>query len=278
VPDILKKKLLVVVASTLLVLLASNPAAASPRSSIKSQPALLDAALQATKAGMPGVAEVYFLSFAGDGKQRVFASEVRLAHAALSKRLDLEGRAIELANSPEADEHTLLATRDALRQAIAGLAAKMNLDEDVLLLFLTSHGGKNADLVVEQAGLSLKDVKASDIRAALDESGVRWRIIIVSACYSGSFIDPLKDRYSLIATAARADRSSFGCTDDREMTYFGEALFRDALPKANTVREALWLARDLVAAKEEAEGLEPSEPQIYVGRDMYPKLEQIPLR
>lgn len=239
---------------------------------------LLGTALQATVSGTPGSSEVYFLSFAGDGKQRVFASEVRYARAALSRRLDLKGRAIELANSPDADARTLLATRDGLRQAIAGVAAKMNLDEDVLLLFLTSHGGKDAALVVEQAGLSLKDVGASDIRAALDESGIRWRIIIVSACYSGSFIDPLKDRYSLIATASRADRNSFGCTDDRELTYFGEALFRDALPKAGTLREALWIARDLVSAKEEAEGLEPSEPQIYVGGDMYSKLEQIPLR
>jgi hypothetical protein len=266
------------IATTLLLLLAVAPAATSRAPNIESQPALLDAALQATKAGMPGVADVYLLSFAGDGKQRVFASEVRVARAALSRRLDLQGRAIELANSPDADERALLATRDALRQAITGLAAKMNLDEDVLLLFLTSHGGKNAALVVEQAGLSLKDVKASDIRAALDESGIRWRIIIVSACYSGSFIDPLKDRYSLIATASRADRNSFGCTDDRELTYFGEALFRDALPKAGSLREALWIARDLVSEKEEEEGLEPSEPQIYVGGDMYSKLEQIPLR
>lgn len=266
------------IVSTLLLLLAVAPTATSPAPNIESQSALLGTALQATVSGTRGSTEVYFLSFAGDGKQRVFASEVRVARAALSSRLDLKGRAIELANSPDADERTLLATRDGLRQAIAGLAAKMNLDEDVLLLFLTSHGGKNAALAVEQAGLSLKDLKASDIRAALDESGIRWRIIIVSACYSGSFIDPLKDRYSLIATASRADRNSFGCTDDRELTYFGEALFRDALPKAGTLREALWIARDLVSAKEETEGLEPSEPQIYVGGDMYSKLEQLPLR
>lgn len=133
-------------------------------------------------------------------------------------------------------------------------------------------------MTVQQAGLGLKDVTAADIKTALDESGIDWRIIIVSACYSGSFIHPLKDESSLIATAARADRRSFGCTDDRDLTYFGEALFRDALPKSTTLREALWLARVLVSEKEDAEGLEASEPKIYVGGAMYAKLEQIPLR
>ena len=60
----------------------------------------------------------------------------------------------------------------------------------------------------------------------LDESHIRWRVIIVSACYSGIFIPVLKNDSTLIMTAADSRHSSFGCDDTRDLTYFGEALLQ----------------------------------------------------
>ena len=31
--------------------------------------------------------------------------------------------------------------------------------------------------------------------SALDESGIRWRVIIISACYAGGFVEPLRDPF-----------------------------------------------------------------------------------
>ncbi len=117
-------------------------------------------------AGTPGTTEVYFLSFAGDGTQGVFAKEVRFARCALSRRLDLRGRTVELATSPKPNVNAPLATLNGLRRAIAGVGAKMNREEDVLLLYLTSHGSRDAKLTVDQPGLALKDVRAAAVTTA----------------------------------------------------------------------------------------------------------------
>jgi hypothetical protein len=109
----------------------------------------------------------------------------------------------------------------------------------------------------------------------LDDSGIRWRVIVVSACYSGIFIKPLKTDTTLIVTAADARHSSFGCEDERELTYFGEAFFRDSLPSAPSIESAFAQARDIVRRREADEGQEHSNPQIYIGRQIRAKLSTV---
>jgi hypothetical protein len=89
--------------------------------------------------------------------------------------------------------------------------------------------------------------------------------VVISACFAGGFIDSLKDDNSIIVTAAAADRTSFGCADDRDLTYFGEAFFRDALPGATSLRDAFTKARTEIFAREVKEGVEPSDPQAFFG-------------
>ena len=82
----------------------------------------------------------------------------------------------------------------------------------------------------------------------------------------------------LVATAARADRKSLGCADDRELTYFGEALFRDALPQSTDLLAALAGAREVIERHELDEGVaagERSEPQLFVGERMRAKLAEL---
>src|SRR5262249_21126870 len=153
------------------------------------------------------------------GMQRVFDHEVRFARDALAERVDLAGRAVVLINAPEPDAETPLATLAGLRRALAGIAGRMNLDEDVLVLFLTSHGAANAELSVAQGTLPLDALRGSDLRQALDDAGISWRIVVISACHSGSFIPFLEDPRTLVASASRADRKALGCSDDRELTY-----------------------------------------------------------
>ena len=242
------------------------------------QPTLIEAAVRRMAPQTAGRTDLYFVGFAGDGKQSVFGSEVEFARAALERKLDLGDRKIELINAPRVDAATPIATRSGLRFALARVAQSMDVNEDVLLLFLTSHGTPSAKLSVYQRGWALEDLSASALAQGLREAGIKWRVIIISACYSGSFIDPLKDEQTLIVTASRADRKSFGCRDNRDLTYYGEALFRDALPRSSSLLDAVTRAAAVVTAREQTEDFLPSEPQTFVGEKMRAKLAELAFR
>ena len=239
------------------------------------QPELLDRALSSLQGQDPARADVYFVGFAGDGGQQVFTKEVHLARDALARRFDLGQHALILANSPQPERDALLASSTALRRSLAGVASKMDVENDVLLLYITSHGSDEGSVAVSAAGMPFNDLYADDLKAALQASGIRWRVLIVSACYSGTFIDPLKDDHTIIFTAARADRTSFGCSDERDLTYFGEALFREALPASSSLLDAFTRTQRIIAKREEEEGLDPSQPQIYIGEQMRTKLAEL---
>lgn len=111
----------------------------------------------------------------------------------------------------------------------------MNLQRDILFLSLSSHGSEQPELSVSNGALSLEQITDKNLLEALHEAGIRWRIIVISACHAGAFIHTLEDPGTIVITAAAPDKTSFGCSDDRDLTYFGEALYRDALPKAHSL-------------------------------------------
>jgi len=45
----------------------------------------------------------------------------------------------------------------------------------------------------------------TDLATALRESGIKWRVIVVSACHAGAFIHALQDDNTIILTAAAPD-------------------------------------------------------------------------
>jgi hypothetical protein len=83
----------------------------------------------------------------------------------------------------------------------------------------------------------------------------------------------LKSDQTIVITAAAPDRTSFGCSNDRDLTYFGESFVRDALPGSPSLRAAFEKARDAIAVKEHAQGLKPSNPTAYFGTAMEKKLQ-----
>ena len=230
-----------------------------------SQPARIDAAIAKMPAATPGPPRAWFLGFAGDGDQRVFANEIGLAQRVLGQRFGTGTRALALLNDRRDVDRAPLASASALRHALQRLGARMNRDKDVLVLALSSHGGEDATLAVRNGMLPFEDLSATVLADALAKSGIRWRVIIVSACHAGSFIPALKDAHTIVIAAAAPDRSSFGCADDRDLTYFGEAFYRDALPAAPTLRAAFDIARRSVERRELAEGFTPSRPVAWFG-------------
>jgi len=238
-----------------------------------SQSARIDEALDGLATAPGDAPAAFFLGFAGVGEQRVFAEEIKLASGVVGQRYGSADRSLLLINDRRDLDSFPLASPTALRYALQGVAAKMDLDRDVLFLSIASHGSKDATVSVSNGMLMLQDLSADDLAAALDESGIQWRVIVVSACYSGTFLKPLSNPQTIVITASAADRTSFGCADDRDLTYFGEAFYRDALPKATSLRNAYELARDAIKKREQQEGITASRPQAYFGKEIEPRVE-----
>jgi hypothetical protein len=211
--------------------------------------------------------DVFFVGFAGDDSQEIFAREVRIAANEMAERLDPPGHSLLLLNNHVANASgSPIASIGTLKLALEELAPRMDLAEDVLFLYLTSHGLPSSELYVANGDLPLEQIAPARLRELLAQFGFRRRIIVVSACFSGDFARELADDSTVVLTASRADRPSFGCRDSRGMTYFGEALWQYAMPRADTLAQAFMLAVSRVGQMERQAGLVPSEPQMLVGR------------
>ncbi len=240
-----------------------------------SQPALLDDALNRVKPGKRGVTDLFFVGFGAYASQDVFMKEIGHIQQAVDTKLGTSERSLALINHRDTLETLPLASSTNLGIVLKQLGKLMNPDEDVLFLYLTSHGSRDHDLAVDMWPLKLNDVSPDDLKVKLDDAGIRWRIILVSACYSGGFIKPLMDEYSLILTASAADKTSFGCSNANEFTYFGEALFKDMGEGAYRFIPGFQEAIERIAVREKDEKLEPSEPQLYVSDLMLEKLQRL---
>jgi hypothetical protein len=255
----------------------NNDVEADAESLLFDQAARIDRALAAIGATSSSP-QTFFLGFAGVGEQKVFAQEIGLASRVLSERYDMNGRGLSLINDERDLQGAPLASVSGLKYALRGLAARMNVDRDVLFLSISSHGAQDPAIVVSNSQLPLNDLTDEDLAEALSDSAIKWRVIIISACYAGGFIDSLKNPQTIVITAAAADRTSFGCSNDRDLTYFGEAFYRDALPEARSLRDAFEKAKSAIALRERREHVDPSKPQAYFGTELEAKLGSMSAR
>ncbi len=243
---------------------------------LAAQRQLLDDALAALEDRDPGRTNLYFVGFAPDGREEVFRKDVSAARRIMDERWHTAGRSIVLVNSRRTLLETPLATVTNLRETLAEIAGAMDPEQDVLMLYIASHGGADHVLTAELPPLQLVPLDPKLLRKLLDDAGIRWRIIVVSACYSGGFVAPLADESTLVITAAQSDRMSFGCGNDSASTFFGEAFFQQGLVHAPTIPAAFDRARVRVAERERTEGMTPpSNPQIQVGAAMQEKLRSL---
>jgi hypothetical protein len=231
------------------------------------QPALLDAAAAAVAEQTPEHIDFYFLGMAGDGEQEIFLRELRYVSEQLSQPFNIAQRQILLVNNRNTVQAHPLATRTSLARAVDVLGNKMDKSQDILLLYLTSHGSAEHEFHIAMPGLELPAISKDDLSSILDNSGVRWRVVIISACYSGGFIPGLQNENTLIITAARDDRRSFGCDDRNDMTYFARAYFKESLAQTTDFIAAFDNAKNLISEWEEKDFPEDerSEPQIFIG-------------
>lgn len=225
----------------------------------------VDQALASIVPGTPGKIDAFLLAFASDANEDVFRNEALYAQRLFAERFGMRSRTLVLLNHPDSSEHYPLATLSNLRRALAGIGDRMQRDEDLLLLFATTHGAEDHWLYVDFEPLPLDQIDPESLRDALDGAAIDWRVLVLSACYSGGFIDALRSPQTLVITSARADRSSFGCGSQAELTYFGRAFLVDALNRTQSLTRAFELARRRVARMEKAEDFDASDPQMVIG-------------
>jgi hypothetical protein len=156
---------------------------------------------------------------------------------------------------------------DVLALAAATIARHSRAD-DLVVVYVSTHG--NSGALSQKLGThSLSPVTGFQLAEALAPLGDRKTIILLSACFSGSLSPNRRAPDRLIFTAARADRSSFGCRADADHTLFGQAVL-NAFARSGQSLEAIFseVQSDVSRLERERHYAPPSEPQVYVGSEM----------
>ncbi|MDN5782601.1 MAG: C13 family peptidase [Luteimonas sp.] len=243
------------------------PACAEDESVTARDQRLLAADIAALAPQRPGQVDLYVVGFAGDSTENVFRNEVAYLDTLMTRRFGAQGRVVTLVN--HLDSLTTvprpLATLENLRIALAGVGKVMDGDEDVLLLYLTMHGTEDHELAVQLPPVLEQWITPRQLRKALDDAGIRNRVVAISACYSGGFIPALHDAHTLVVTAARTDRASFGCGSESDATFFGRAWLVDGLNSSTSFIGAYHIAAAEISQWENEDGETSSLPQIDAG-------------
>ena len=195
----------------------------------------------------------------------------------LEERFDARGRVVLLVNNTATVAELPWATGLNLERSLRALAEAMDTERDVLVLYLTSHGGDDFKLAAMNWPLEVDDLQADQLRAMLDEFGIRYRVIAVSACYSGGWIGPLQNEDTLVMTAADSDHTSYGCGSKSELTFFGRAVFDEQLRKTLSFEQAFNAAMPVIRQREMAAKKDDgfSNPQIFVGKNVRVILDEL---
>jgi hypothetical protein len=244
----------------------------TPEQVLYAQPQMLRDALAKLGPRVPGKPNLYLVAFAGDGSEDVFRNEAEYASKLFHQRFGASTHTLVLENNPASLSTRPLASWSNLEGALDGLAKVMQPD-DILVLYMASHGSEDHELLVDMDPLPLDQIGAQDLADILKEHPFKWKVVVVNACYSGGFIPPLAGDGTLVLTAARSDRSSFGCGSESELTYFGHAWLVDALNRSDNFVDAFAQAKTEIAQWEQRDKLTPSEPQSYVGRGIEAQLD-----
>lgn len=240
--------------------------APTPEQVMYAQPRLMRQAIARLAPQDPKRIDLYLVAFAGDGGENVFRNEAEYAARLFARRLGARGHTLVLENNPATLGSKPLADWTNLETALDAVHRTMDPRQDILVLYLTSHGSPDHELLTDMDPLPLDPIGAHDLAGILAEHAFRWKVVIVNACYSGGFIPPLQGPYTLVMTSARGDRTSFGCGSESRITYFGDAFLAHALNRTDNLVAAFDDARKRIARWERRDRLTPSQPLRSVGK------------
>ncbi|MGE0741981.1 MAG: C13 family peptidase [Hyphomonadaceae bacterium] len=226
---------------------------------------LMGDALEALQPQRPGQLDVYLITAALYGDP-VFEREATQAEAIMRPHFGAEGRSIILAAGGPGPRTYPPATANNIAAAIGRVGSLIDPNEDLVVVFLTSHGAPDGTAALREHNRMFGGLRPAHLSQMLAQASIRSRVVIVSACFSGQFIGPLANDDTIVLTAAAPDRSSFGCQPENEWTFFGDALFNNALRNGAPLIEGFDQAKVLIERWERERNMSPpSNPQRFVG-------------
>jgi hypothetical protein len=242
---------------------------------MEAQRILLDEALTDLEEARPGITDLYFVGFASGGSD-VLRSDVLSAVQVMDQRWGTAGRSVALVNSPATVLERPMATVSNLRETLAELQGTIDPDEDVIMLYVAGKGARGGGIEVVLPPFEWVPLTPAGLRQLLDDSGIRWRIVVVTACYAGAWLEALAGDETLVMTATDAAGAGEGCAVDDEGTAFGSALFGTGMAEADTLEGAFEIARKRIAERSARGGRSMSgAPQMVVGPAMAGKLREL---
>jgi Peptidase C13 family len=244
------------------------------------QSTLLQTQLNALAPHRAGMRDLYALVFAPYASENVFINESRMVGSVLTERFDAKDRLVQLVNHASTTASVAWATPLNLQRSIDAIAQKMDKENDVFLLYMTSHGANDFKLAASHWPLEVDPLTPANLANMLNNAGIRYRVLIISACYSGGWIPPLANDYSLVMTAADATHTSYGCGKKSDLTYFGKAFFAEQLRNTFSFEEAFKNAVPVIEKREKDAGKTDgfSNPQISVGAQVNSALSELSQR
>ncbi len=253
-----------------IALLAACVATPNKKESLAQSDALIQKQLAAVEAGLKAVpagqkATVY-LGFAMHSESRAFHGDVMLGLQRF-KEVNPNTYSIILSNKREtSDLEYPFATIYSMRQVFNNLTTLLKGKNVELVLLASTHGNKELlSIHIDKYYTGINPIMLRDWLAPLSNNGANRSLLILSACYSGSFIDTLKAPNRTIMTSASAATTSFGCAYEDKNTYFVEALLKDKVNPNEPVQVWFDKASKAVLNKEvEKNAGHPSTPQIYI--------------
>jgi hypothetical protein len=244
------------------------------------QSTLLQNQLSALAPQRADTRDLYSIVFAPYASENVFINESKMVSSVLTERFDAKDRLVQLVNHVSTTATVAWATPLNLQRSIDAIAQKMDKEKDVFLLYMTSHGANDFKLAASHWPLEIDPLTPASLVKMLNNAGIRHRVLIISACYSGGWIPPLANDYSLVMTAADATHTSYGCGRKSDLTYFGRAFFGEQLRNTFSFEEAFNKAVPVIEKREKDAGKADgfSNPQISVGAQVNLALNELSQR
>ncbi|MFK4441862.1 hypothetical protein ABH944_001583 [Caballeronia udeis] len=206
---------------------------------------------------------VWFAGFAMSSASTAFQNDMELVSSRLS---ELGGPVVKYEDSNGQQTGRLrypFATPATLAEAVQHISSHAGPD-DIVVVFISTHGNRKI-LGVNAAHKEFQPMTAGELSAALAPLGKRPTVVILSACFAGSFLPELQGERRIVITAASGERASFGCQPASRNTFFTEGLFATDFDASKSLSQLMAQAKVEIARREHVLKFPNSEPQMSVG-------------
>jgi hypothetical protein len=193
------------------------------------------------------------VAFAPDARRAGFVADVDAAQRTMDERWDTQRRSVVLVNSPATVAERPFASITHLREVLLEIGDIIDTDDDVVMVYVTGNSNADHTLTAVNPPLELAALSPQGLKQLLDAANIRWRIIIVSTCEAGAWIDALKDDETIVIASSAAGVRGAECAGSLRPGAFASAFFGDAMRRSDDIRAAFDIARKQLATQHAAE-------------------------